>query len=105
MPDDKLTADQQDALDEFRKEKDNPESVSAFFYGMLKGADPHLIEFMERKAGIMIHGGRMIGRELASAERDPKKKAEIQRKMQDLASKLNSTAYNAERGKKEEGKE
>jgi hypothetical protein len=93
MTDDKLTEEQQKALDRFRKKKDDPNSLAIFFYNMMRGADPRFIELMEKKAGILLHAGHIMGKELAAAERDSKKKAEMHKKLQNLAVKINSSVY------------
>jgi hypothetical protein len=103
MSDNKLTEEQQAALERFRSSKDKTDSLAIFFYNMMRGADPHFIEFMEKKAGILLHAGNMIGKEFESAERDPNKKAQMLKKMQELSVRMNSSVY--EKPEKSEKKE
>jgi hypothetical protein len=86
-----LTQEQKEALERFKQTKDNPETIAGFFYKLLEGADPIFKEFMEEKAAVMMHAGYKIGEELAASENDPKKKAEVAKKLQALASKINSS--------------
>ena len=89
----KLTKEQLAALERFKRTKDDPETFAGFFYGMLQQADPRLVEHMEQKAAIVMHAGYSIGAELARADLDPAKKAELERKFQQIAIKINSSIY------------
>lgn len=88
---DELTKEQKEALARFKSQKDDPESIAGFFYGVLQQADPKFVEAMERKAAIAMHAGYTMGQELAKADLDPKRKDELRRRLRETAMKINSS--------------
>lgn len=86
-----LTQAQKEALERFKKTKDDPDTIAGMFYGLLKEADPLVIDAMERKAAVLMHAGYEVGRQISEAEKDPKKKVEMAQKLQTVAAKINST--------------
>ena len=94
---DKLSKEQKEAIENFRKEKDNPNSMASFFYGVLKGASPLLVNHMEAQAGTFLAGAQKMNQIMAELEKDSKKKKEFKDNMERLALKINSTVYNVEK--------
>lgn len=90
-----LTKAQQEILEKFRSEQDDEHSPSSFFYSMLKDADPMFVDFMERRAAVLLEAGKKIAQEFNNSEKDPAKKRELVAALQKLSTKVNSTARNA----------
>jgi len=88
---DKLTEEQKEALERFRSQKDDPNSISSFIYGILKGADPRFVDMIEHQAAVALHAGYTAGRELAKADMDPKRSGEIRRRLRETATRINAT--------------
>ena len=91
--DNELTEEQKAALERFKRTKDNPETLAGFFYGLLGEADPRFTEYMERQAAIVMHAGHKLGSELKSANIDPDKRADLTKKLREIATKINSSVY------------
>jgi hypothetical protein len=96
-----LTQEQKEALERFKSDKDTPGTMSAFFYGLLEKADPRLKQMMEHKAAVLMDAGAKMGKEMAKAEKDPKKKEEMIHKMQEVANRLRSSVQNDQKDKEE----
>ena len=90
-----LTKAQQEVLEKFRLEQGDEHSPSSFFYNMLKDSDPMFVEFMERRAAVLLEAGQKIAQEFNNSEKDPAKKRELVAALQKLSTKINSTARNA----------
>ena len=99
---DELTKEQQEALERFKSQKDNPESIAGFFYNMLQQADSKFVESMERKAAIIMHAGHKMGQELAKADMDPAQRNELRRRLRETAMKINSSINKEQSGDTEE---
>ena len=97
-----LTEEQKKALERFKSQKEDPESLAGFFYNMLKQADPKFAEVMERKAAIVMHAGYTMGEELAKADLDPKQRDEVRRRLRETAMKINSSINKAQEEASEE---
>lgn len=92
---DELTDAQKEALEQFRSQKDDPESIAGFFYSMLQQADSRFVEMMEHKAAIIMHAGHTMGQELAKADADPEQRAEVRRRLRETAMKINTSINKA----------
>jgi len=86
-----LTEEQKQALERFKRTKDDTSTLAGFFYSILGDASPAFKEQMENQAATLLDAGSRIGQELVNAEKDPKKLAEMQRQMQQLATKIRSS--------------
>jgi len=97
-----LTEEQKQALETFKKTKDDPDTFAGFFYSVLKDANPVFREHMERQAAVLLHAGNKIGQEIAGSEKDPKKRAEMRKKLQQMALKIRSSVYESGKNEKED---
>ena len=97
-----LTQEQKDALERFKRTKDDPETIAGLFYGLLSDADPRLVEVMEHKAAVLMNAGYKMGQEMTSADADPKKKEMFENKLKQLAATLNASVRSKNNNEQEE---
>jgi len=77
-------------LEKLRADRGNPETVGGFFYTLMAEAPEEMREHLEKQAGQIIAVGHNIGLAVAAAEKSPKLKAAFQRRLKELAVRLNS---------------
>jgi len=76
------------ALEEFRAQKDDPDAIASSFYKLLEKARPEVIALAEKQAGEALSAGHNIGRAFAAADKSPQQKQVFMRELQKLATKL-----------------
>ena len=86
------TDEELEILADLRKKRDKEGTLESYLYGLMQTAHPNMIQFVENQAIQMIMAGKVLGKELKEAEKDPVKNAQMSEALRNAAYGLSNTS-------------